>query len=116
VGPSAELPPEQVPTAAIEISVPIVLNWKDMGIVLWVECEGEAYLNESWVCGVHLKRQTTWRIEKTKRFEKSVYPELWIAKEWPAIPIGSETSGIQNWVFDSTKTLPLEAVIKKLGS
>jgi hypothetical protein len=114
VGPAADLPIEQVPTSPIFISVPLVLNWKDTGIVIWAECDGEGFFHEGLLCGVRLKQQRSWKIEKTKRHQKSVYPELWIAKDWPAIPIGSGASGTQNWIFDPSNQLPLEAVFSKL--
>ena len=115
VGPAANLPPEQVPTSPISISVPLALNWKDTGIVIWVECGAEAFLHEGLICGVRLGKQRSWRIEKTKRIQKSIYPELWITKGWPAIPIGSDATGTQNWTFDPANTLPFEAVISKAG-
>jgi hypothetical protein len=111
VGPAADLPLEQVPTSPIFISVPAALNWKDKGIVVWIECDGEAFLHEGLICGVRLTRQKSWRVEKGKRFRKSTFPELWIAKEWPAIRIGADTSGTQSWTFDPTDLRPLEAVI-----
>jgi hypothetical protein len=115
VGPAADLPLEQVPTARIFISVPMVLNWKDTGILIWTECDGEGFFHEGLLCGLRLKQQRSWRIEKTKRHDKSIYPELWIAKDWPPVPIGSGASGTQNWTFDPSKTLPLEAIISKIA-
>jgi len=42
---------------------------------------------------------------------------MWIAKEWPAIEIGSEMMHEkQSWTYDPTKTLPIEAVIRKVES
>jgi hypothetical protein len=111
VGPAADLPLEQVPTSRISISVPAVLNWKDKGIAVWIECDGEAFLHEGLICGVRLTRQKSWRVEKGKPFRKSTFPELWVAKEWPAIRIGADTSGTQSWTFDPTDIRPLEAVI-----
>ena len=116
VGPAADLPIEQVPTVPISISVPFVVNWKDTGIVIWVECDGEGFLRADLFCGVRLKQQSSWTIEKTKRLQKSIYPEMWIAKDWPAIPIGSGASGSHTWTYDPAKTLPLEAVIRKVES
>ncbi|MGA8025650.1 MAG: hypothetical protein WB992_00790 [Bryobacteraceae bacterium] len=115
IGPAAELPPEQVDKCPISISVPLVINWMDTGIVIWLECDGEARLHEGLICGVRLDQQRSWRIEKTKRFQKSVYPELWIVKEWPAILIGSDASGTQHWILDAANMLPLEAVIREIG-
>jgi hypothetical protein len=111
VGPAADLPLEQVPTSPISISVPTVLNWKDKGIAVWVDCDGDAFLHEGLVCGIRFTRQRSWRVEKGERFRKSTFPELWVAKEWPAIRIGADMSGAQSWTFDPTDVRPLEAVI-----
>jgi hypothetical protein len=116
VGPAADLPAIQVPTTPIVISAPLVLNWKNIGIIIWVECDGDGFLHEGLLCGVRPKQQRSWRIEKTKRYQKSIYPELWIAKDWPAVQIGSGAVGIQNWTFDQSQTLPLEAIIRKASS
>jgi hypothetical protein len=117
VGPAADLPIEQVPMVPISISVPLVLNWKETGILIWLECDGEGLLLEDMFCGVRIGKQKSWSVHKTKRFQKSIYPEMWIAKEWPAIQIGSETMyEEQNWTYDPTKTLPMEAVIRKVES
>lgn len=113
VGPAADLPVEQIPTEPISLSVPVVLNWKDTGIVIWVECEGEGFVHEGLLCGVRITLQREWKIAKTKRYEKSPYPELWITKGWPAIKLGSDEDGPVTWTFDPDKTLPLEATIIK---
>jgi hypothetical protein len=112
VGPAADLPLEQIPTKPISISVPLVLNWKGTGIVIWMECDGDGFLNEGLICGVRLKEQKSWKIEKKTRYQKSKYPELWISKDWPALAIGSKVSGPYSWIVDPAKFLPLEAVIK----
>ncbi len=114
VGPAADLPVDEIPTAPILISVPLVLNWKDTGIVLWAECDGEGFLHEGLLCGLRIKQQRSWKIKKTKRYHKSIYPEMWIAKDWPAVLIGPEPTSTQTWTFDPANSLPLEAVIRKL--
>lgn len=50
------------------------------------------------------------------RYRKSIYPESWIAKDWPAVQIGAEPSGVQTWSFDPAKSLPLEAIMTKIDS
>jgi hypothetical protein len=114
VGPAADLPIEDVPTVPISIMVPLVLNWKDTGIVIWLDCNGDGFLHEGLLCGIRLRQQLSWRIEKTGRHEKSIYPELWVSKDWPAIQIGSEANGAQDWRFDPAHSLPLEAIVRKL--
>jgi len=116
VGPAADLPIENVPTVPIAISVPLILNWKQTGIVIRIECDGDGFLHDGLLCGVRLKQQKSWKIEKTKRYQKSVYPELWIAKDWPPLPIGTGAMGVGNWTFNPAKALSLEAVIRKYDS
>jgi hypothetical protein len=115
VGPAADLPVEQIATEPISLSVPVVVNWKSTGIVIWVECDGEGFVHEGLLCGVRVTQQRDWKIEKTKRYEKSPYPELWITKGWPAIRIGAHEADARSWTFDPDKTLPLEATIKKIA-
>lgn len=83
--------------------------------MIWVECERDGFLHEELLCGVRVKQHRSWTIEKTRRYDKSVHPELWIAQDWPDIPIGSEETGISGWTFDPAVTLPLEALIRKTG-
>jgi len=116
VGPAADLPFEDVPTVPIAISVPLVLNWKKTGIVIRLECDGDGFLHDGLLCGVRLKQPKSWKVEKTRRYKKSVYPELWIAKDWPPLPIGTGAMGVSNWTFDPAKALSLEAVLRKYDS
>jgi hypothetical protein len=67
-------------------------------------------------CGTRLKQQRRWKIEKTIRNGKSIYPELWIEKDWPAVQVGAELIGVQTWSFDPAKSLPLEAIMTKIDS
>ena len=113
VGPAASLPLEQVPTSPITISVPLGLNWKDTGIVIWVEGDADAFLHEGLVCGIRLGKQRGWRIEKTKRIKKSIYPELWVTKGWPAIPIGADADSPETRTFDPSIIVPFEAVLSE---
>ena len=93
VGPAADLPVDQIPTILVSARVPIALNWKDTGFVIWIDCDADAYLQDNCICGIRLKNHTTWRIQKTSRFKKSVYPEMWFAKDWPAVPLRENLSG-----------------------
>jgi hypothetical protein len=45
LGPTADVPPEEVPTRSAVLTVPVVMNWKQTGIVIWVNCEGSAFMN-----------------------------------------------------------------------
>jgi hypothetical protein len=81
--------------------------------VIQLECDGDGFLHDGLICGVRLKQQKSWKIEKTKRYDKSVCPELWIAEDWPPLPIGTGEIGVRNWTFDAATAPSLEAVIKK---
>lgn len=114
IGPAADQPLDQLSTIAVLANVPIALNWKDTGIVVWLECEAEAYVFENLICGFHLKEQTSWRIQKTLRFDKSIYPEVWFSRDWPALPIREGLIGISNWTHDGTAKRPFEAKIQRI--
>lgn len=85
--------------------VPIVLNWKDNGIVIWVSCEGTGFLMGDLFCGFRIEKQGAWNWETTKRFQKSVHPELWFSKNWPAIRIGRNEPGLSEVAGESDITL-----------
>jgi hypothetical protein len=110
LGPAAELKPQLLPTIPIRATIPIVLNWKNTGIAIWVECDGEAYKYEGLMCGLRITQQLKWKVEKRKRFSKSVYPEMCVASDWPGIEIGASL-GERTWTFDPTRSVPVEALI-----
>lgn len=111
VGPAAELPLDQIPTTHVIVRVPIAMNWMKAGFVIWVDCNGDAFLHNGQICGFRLKDHTAWRIRKTSRLKKSVYPEMWFAKNWPEIPIRENLSGTRTWMCDGTALHPFGAQI-----
>ena len=116
VGPAADHPLDEVPTEPAIASVPICLNWRDVGIVIWLECEADVFLWEECICGIRLKEHSSWRIEKTQRFEKSIYPEMWFRKDWPAVPLREGLGGVFNWNYDGVSRHPFEAVVRRIGT
>jgi hypothetical protein len=114
VGPPADQPADQLLTTPVFANVPIALNWKDTGLVVWVECEADAYLFEDLICGFQLKEQTSWRIQKTRRFDKSIYPEVWFVRDWPAVPLREGLGGISNWNYDGIAKHPFEAEVRRV--
>jgi hypothetical protein len=112
VGPAADLPIAEIPTESVVAIVPIGLNWQDVGIVVWLECEADAFFWEDAICGIRLKKHLSWQIRKTERFEKSIYPEMWFRKDWPAVPLREGLEGVSNWNYDGTQRLPFEATIR----
>jgi hypothetical protein len=115
IGPAADQPVDQLSTTPVLANVPIALNWKDTGLVLWVECEADAYLFKDLICGFQLKEQTSWRIQKTRRFDKSIYPEIWFFRDWPVIPLREGLSGISTWNYDGIAKHPFEAKIRQVA-
>lgn len=111
IGPAADQPLDQLSVDTVLAKVPLVLNWKDIGIVVWLECEAEAYLFDDKICGFRLTKQISWRIQKTHRFDKSIYPEVWLFRDWPAIPIREGLSGTSDWTYDGTSKRSFEAKI-----
>jgi hypothetical protein len=114
VGPAADESFDQLSTAPVLVNVPITLNWKDAGIVVWLECEADAYLFEGLICGFQLKVQISWQIQKTHRFEKSIYPEVWFFRDWPAIPVRKGLSGVMSWNYDGIAKHPFEAKVRRI--
>jgi hypothetical protein len=115
VGPAADESSDQLSTTPVLANVPISLNWKDVGIVVWLECEADVYLFEDLICGFQLKEQTSWQIQKTRRFEKSIYPEVWFIRDWPALPLREGLSGIISWNYDGTAKHPFEAKVRRVA-
>ena len=114
IGPAADQPFDQLSTIAVIADVPIALNWKDAGTVVWLECEAIAYFFEDLICGFHLKEQTSWRIQKTRRFNKSIYPEIWFVRDWPALPVREGLSGVSNWTHDGKTRRSFEAKVQRV--
>ena len=113
VGPAADEAADQLSTTPVLVNVPVALNWKATGIVVWLECEAAAYLFRGLVCGFQLKRQISWRIQKTRRFEKSIYPELWFHRDWPALPLREGLTGVISWNYDGIAKHPFGAKVRR---
>ena len=116
VGPAADHPLYEVPTEPAIATVPICMNWKGVGIVIWLECQADVFLWEESVCGIRLKEHSSWRIEKTNRFEKSIYPEMWFRKDWPAVPLREGFGGVFTWNYDGVSRHPYEAIVRRIGT
>jgi hypothetical protein len=90
-GPLADTNIDKINTKDALFEVPVVLNLKSNGIVLWIKVEGIMYLDEEGkVCGFRFDKQINVRYAITAKINKSIYPELWIAKEWPPIELGKD--------------------------
>lgn len=113
IGPGAHNPKKKLPTEPVEARIPLVLNWKDSGIEIWVECDAEAFIYGTKICGFRVVGQRGWKIQKTERWNKSIYPEAWFFSDWPPIPIGSKVKPVSNWT--PGEGLPLEAEIRRVS-
>ena len=79
---------DDIPTEAVTIELPVVLNVNTTGVVVWVRARAAMFLAEDgkW-CGLRVQEQLACKYEVHPRFEKSRYPELWVTRSWPTIPI-----------------------------
>lgn len=81
-------------------NVPIVMNVKSRGVVVWLTGEGKAYIDNSGaVCGLFAENQHDYKVEiREQRIAKeSKTPEIWVAKEWPAIPLLQKLKQKAKW-------------------
>ena len=70
------------------MTVPVVLNVQETGFVFRVSGPCLVFFTgEGSICGFRFKGPGTHVMERTSRFTKSVYPEMWIRTHWPAIPL-----------------------------
>jgi len=112
IGPLVDVPPEEIPKQEASMTLPIVLNWKDIGIVIWVTGQGYAFVQGDLCCGFQMDKQESWHIQKLGRFTKSPYPEVWVDKNWPAIRLHNVEPGVQIWDKNANSTITLEAHIR----
>jgi hypothetical protein len=62
---------------------------------------------------MRLKGASVRRIEKTKRFEKSIYPEMWFREDWAADPLREGLSGISTWKYDGVPRHRFEVIVRR---
>jgi hypothetical protein len=115
LGSMAELSEEEIPKRNVRLRVPLVTNWKETGIVLWVKCQGVAFMDGARCCGIQISKQEEWHLEKMKRFTKSIYPEVWIDKAWPAVRLDGKDPGIYEWADGEQSDITLEAGMTLVG-
>ena len=81
----------RIPTKSVYIEIPVVLNIKDKGILLNIKMDGELYINEQdQIIGLKFNSQDSWLYNISTRYNKSIYPELWVNKHWPPVKLGAE--------------------------
>jgi hypothetical protein len=87
----ANADPKDLPSRNVSIKLPIALNFLTHGIIVWVDAEGVCYLDEDGRnAGLQFTGQLGMTAQLHDRFEKSVYPEVWIDSSMPPLKIGAE--------------------------
>lgn len=85
-------------TEPVYLRVPLVMNLKTRGVIVWIEGDGDFFLTEDGkVCGVRFGEQHEVEVEfLDERFEKPIEPELWLYEDWPALPLPrSQVAGLE---------------------
>ena len=97
VGSAADADPRQMPSEPVRVELPIILNLKDRGVILWVRARGTAFCtgDGQW-CGLRIEEQLAWSYEVHAKFKKSVYPEAWISRDLPPLLIGAQSRDSRN--------------------
>jgi hypothetical protein len=113
VGMQADLPIENVPLVPVVMDMPVVLNLKMKGYVLWFTVRGSAYLDEGErICGLRFEEQKTWRIEPHHLFAKSKFPEMWVHDRWPALKLGDVGPGVYSADREPDGHITLQSTIR----
>jgi len=94
VDPDDERDVALIPTEAVTIELPVVLNLKATGIVVWIRARAAMFLSDDgkW-CGLRVEEQLHLWHTLHPRFEKPPHPELWVTRAWALVPIGEFEGG-----------------------
>jgi hypothetical protein len=57
-------------------------------------------------------KQLNWHIDKGVQFTKSIYPEVWVTEEWPALRIGDSEPGVRDFTHEKISKITLETIMK----
>jgi hypothetical protein len=114
LGLSAEKDPGEIRTEPATVEVPIVVNLSNIGVAIWVTADASLYLGDDgrW-CGLRIEKQRRWRHELVGRFDKSIDPEMWIRKMWPAINLADREFNVRTFSLKDCAHITLEAVVTK---
>ncbi|MCE5306811.1 MAG: DUF4365 domain-containing protein [Acidobacteriales bacterium] len=114
VGSAADGDPRQMPTEPVRVELPIVLNLKNRGVIVWVRARGTAFCTDDgrW-CGLRIDEQLALSSETHAKFEKSVHPEVWISRYLPPLLIGAQNRGSRNVKLKASDYFIVEADIVK---
>lgn len=115
LGPLAEQDPESIATEAVIMALPIAMNLKNKGIILWGYGSGFVFVDDDkQCCGFKFGGGTEWSTEAHAKFKKSKFPELWVTKSWPPVRLGETMSeGLQSFEVTTASNVNIEAIIKQ---
>lgn len=116
LGPAAGTPPKNELWRRAAFRIPIVANLKKRAVETWVEGTGDVYVCEepSVICGFRATSQESWTcLLRETRYQIGSHPEVWVSKNWPAIPLFKEKPEV-TWTFGSGIEYPLEGDIRPL--
>lgn len=86
----SSIPASEAKSRKVRVRLPLVMNVKDVGVIIWLKTGTRLYFNEEGLlCGLQPETLLSWEVELTSRFTKSAHPELWISNNLPAVECGS---------------------------
>lgn len=110
IGPAAQQDVEDVDHQDALMTIPMVLNLQEVGFVFRISAPCIVFFTgEGSICGFRVKGPASHAMERTSRFTKSVFPEMWIRAHWPAIPLGVD---LENGLEATEHPILFEAVIQ----
>lgn len=89
-GPGREQPYSDSNWEKTGFRIPVVFNFKDRGVVIWVTGQGSIYIagDPPLICGFRAEIQDSWEVElRDERLPVGHNPVSWITTEWPGIPV-----------------------------
>lgn len=100
LGPAADDPNWFDRCKRMRFEVPVVMNVKSCGVILWISGEANVYIHEGRACGFIPLSQSACRPEvRNIRFpSKSIAPEVWLCTYWPAIELSGEPENSREFV------------------
>jgi hypothetical protein len=98
------------PSEKVNIDVPVVLNLKSTGLVVWIRGRANLFRSsdDRW-CGLRFEKQLHYWHQAYPRFEKSLHPEAWISRALPPIPLGLFEEGEQKFPRQDAAKFVVEA-------
>lgn len=89
-GPGREQPYDESNWRRAGFRIPIALNLRNNGIIVWITGRGSVYVTSDppLICGFRAEHQDTWQIDiKDSRLPVGPAPVAWVTTDWPGIPV-----------------------------